>query len=51
MIPDTSAYHVFSTEFDQFLAQRANKGDGLPAARPRPQMQKEEERSDELFQL
>lgn len=38
-------------EFDQFLAQRAVKGDSLPAARPRPQMQKQEDQLDELFAL
>lgn len=36
---------VTSQEFDQFLAQRAGKG------RHRPQMQQQEEKSDELFQL
>lgn len=39
------------SEFDQFLAQRAAKGDSLPPARPRPQMQKAEDQSDELFAL
>ncbi|XP_064406991.1 TOM1-like protein 2 [Halichondria panicea] len=47
----SAAESVTSAEFDQFLAQRANKGEGLPASRPRPQMQQAEERSDELFQL
>lgn len=41
----------FFSEFDQFLAQRAAKGDSLPPARPRPQMQKAEDQSDELFAL
>ena len=40
-----------SAEFDQFLAQRASKGETLPAERPRPQMQKAEDQSDELFSL
>ena len=38
-------------EFDQFLAQRAEKGEGLAPARARPQMQKAEDQSDELFAL
>ena len=46
---DLSHYDIL--EFDQFLAQRAAKGDSLPPARPRPQMQKAEDQSDELFAL
>lgn len=38
-------------EFDQFLAQRVNVGTSLPPARTKPQMQKAEEQSDELFAL
>ncbi|XP_065900045.1 TOM1-like protein 2 [Dysidea avara] len=40
-----------SAEFDQFLAQRVNVGTSLPPARTKPQMQKAEEQSDELFAL
>ena len=41
----------FVIEFDQFLAQRVNVGTSLPPARTKPQMQKAEEQSDELFAL
>lgn len=48
--PPTTGASATSAEFDQFLAQRAEKGDSLPASR-RPQMQKADDQSDDLFAL
>ena len=40
-----------TTEFDQFLQQRSQQAESLPPARHRAQMQRKEDKPDELFAL